>query len=733
MNITDECDHNNTLADNIKNITNEIPVTTIQPVVNCNEAPTTESTQEILNLDVKVVEKIQLDNEIINDKDKAVLNKNKNDITVNKSKGHYKNNLLRRRRSHRIRAPIIVNYETIHSPINNNDNPNPVLLPLQNSPSEIRDSGVANFVIETIHEPITDDNVNNNRPHVKLESYLNNNKYTPKDPVHHHTKRVEDDERDHNENHHTESVEGDTRENSSEEYTNNSPPIHTQNNQRKNPSDKLLNYNHNHNNENSDYTQNHNNHSSAIHSKANENVDRSSESEESYPENSNNDEFSSHLQKIREDDSGSTENTSESDEEIRKDRYTDNSQSNEDITLSTNNDSNNSDEVENYNNHNDENNRSNYTLKDNSNINEDNTDYTSHNPVQQNLGNLIITTQSTPLQDVDLADFSYERIRVKENGEVEAVDDTIDSSENNNTKESKQKDATESNEDDVSSKYLLNPATNPVLNLNEQLGKQVKVNAEEIRPVVEINDEESSEEIIDNANLNLNENSLFPSKSSGINSHKQHEQGNVKQEFERIPLNYKHDNNDKEKEKSNDDDKITPIAPEEVIYDDKLNIKFGDVSIKLPDIHLPENVLNFDEDDEKPYVHKENIENNVNSSEDNESKEEYNDQGNDDNDYHSGGYYDESSKENNDDESDEEDEDLYEKFVRERFGKRGSFKSRYRPEKTFERLEAVPLNPKLQDTLKKILNKTKTTSIQAEKSNDPKAGYMWTLEYGQQL
>lgn len=315
----------------------------------------------------------------------------------------------------------------------------------------------------------------------------------------------------------------------------------------------------------------------------------------------------------------------------------------------------------------------------------------------------------------------------------------------------------------------------------ENLPIILKLNEGEIKPVVEVTEENSSEErdevrvYLNSPHLPLNEDSLQSSlknnndgqvidNNSEIQSKHEETAGNVKQEFERIPLNYKHDQENNKENKGSD--QITPnkvestddesvkegsLPEKEEKYDENLNIKFDDISITLPDIQLPDDILayNYEEPSDnikrnkKPYYHPDDHEK--------ERSKDKNNSDDDEEEYYNSydpNYYDRRSnkdKHRQNDEDDEEDDqeaekdeddvedsvDLYEKFVRERFGKRGSFGNR--PSRRSENLREAPVDPALYSTINKILNKTKHTTQEAEKSGDPNAGFMWTLEYGQQL
>ncbi|XP_013139470.1 PREDICTED: suppressor of Mek1-like [Papilio polytes] len=153
--------------------------------------------------------------------------------------------------------------------------------------------------------------------------------------------------------------------------------------------------------------------------------------------------------------------------------------------------------------------------------------------------------------------------------------------------------------------------------------KQTRINDDEVKPVVELNNGsiESSEEISDeDVNLYLKNNSKLVSltpvknvdtkKKDASAQSDNSEKVDVKQQFERIPLDYNHANEEiknnssnttasqikptaissEEKDKEGTLDTLTPLNP---TYDDELNVKFHNVPIKLPEIKLPEDILSY--------------------------------------------------------------------------------------------------------------------------------------------
>ncbi|XP_022826175.1 dentin sialophosphoprotein-like [Spodoptera litura] len=394
-----------------------------------------------------------------------------------------------------------------------------------------------------------------------------------------------------------------------------------------------------------------------------------------------------------------------------------------------------------------------------------------------------------PLRDIDLSDFSYERIQVDGSGKVQPQKDTFEPANPKTAVEILPLTTATPNFESKGHRSL-NSITDytaiakPKINKNDN--KLIQIDDVEVKPVVEINPENDNDSSEESKKSNVSEEVESLESILGVKependdsqSDKLIEQkaqdGDVKQEFERIPLNYNHAQKNEKKEhpvsESPKEDPEIPqkegtldaFAPEDVKYDEHLNIKFDDLAIKLPEIKLPDDILSYSrqnspysDDDYKKQTkadvpsYKPSYYYNQNDKEETRERKDKNDHRNsddesDDDDDHAPdtgyyGYYDNSKRKQNyknknaDEEEEasdegEENEDLYEKFVRERFGKRGTF------EKRSEKLQqAAPLNPDLYKTIKQILKKTADIDEQAKKSGDPNAGYMWTLEYGEKL
>ncbi|CAB3250571.1 unnamed protein product [Arctia plantaginis] len=384
--------------------------------------------------------------------------------------------------------------------------------------------------------------------------------------------------------------------------------------------------------------------------------------------------------------------------------------------------------------------------------------------LKSDVPNPVHNKPALPIQDIDLGDFSYEKININQDGNVVAVED---SSKENNANSAIQK--ISPNIDTKTPNTFQLVKNNLLANYSDKL---VKINDGEIKPVVEINSEDnddSSEKIekssfnnFDSLEADLNNKDGGSSKI--LNAHKEIEGGDVKQQFERIPLNYNHnqkvktddDTNAPKDEYSsssqdlpNEEDAVLKsegtidvFAPNDEKYDENLNLKFSDLHIKLPEIVLPDDILSFtkshspfkDEnngDKNERYHYPRYTERRSKSKKKQDDDSENEEEDGPISDYY--GYYNDKGKKQDyrkkadEEEQSDEEEDLYEKFVRERFGKRGTF------EKRSEKLVEPPLNPDLRKTIQKILKKTASLDEPVKGSGDPNAKYMWTLEYGETL
>ncbi|CAH0723829.1 unnamed protein product, partial [Brenthis ino] len=371
----------------------------------------------------------------------------------------------------------------------------------------------------------------------------------------------------------------------------------------------------------------------------------------------------------------------------------------------------------------------------------------SNLPTQNTLNN------SKVIKDVDLGDFSYEnnhrnsdeglasknnsqkQFGIDSNVKVTPIEETISTMANSNEQ------------------YSVEESNDSIEN-----EKQVNINDGEIRPVVELTKEEDSiEESEENNNEQIKAN-LNDGYDAKVNSEKifelepvirEQDEVNVKQQFERIPLNYNHSAIkssplDSTEDSNNNDtegtlDSLSPIINNK--FDDNLNIKFTDLTIKLPEINLPEDILSYareeseseknkDKENTKYYNYEDSYEDSKENSETPKKKEEEEEEI--DNFYSpyfslSKDKLQKSTAQDKYDEDNEEDyEDLYEKFVRERFGK-----SKGRSNK--QDLKRKPINSKLYETVQRVIKKTDNIEKEALESRNPDAGYSWTLEYGENL
>lgn len=671
-----------------------------------------------------------------------------------KTTGHPKNTLRRRKRSenldnlHGTKAPLIVNYETSHGLPRDVE----IWLPVRNTGNVIKHSALADFNIETLHD---------NEP-------LKKNIHGPS------TETIPENANDSNE-----SVDRENYRNDGAKSETNSEESNEQNNESSENSS-----------ENEQYQKNN---------------EKYSDSRENYRNENKNDETDRRSPiELENADLKSSEENGDSKEYYDKSKYTTPPYREKEST------ENSSEETDKPN--------AGYSSNDERPNSEElnSKKYKSQERHQYEPEYVAKTSPPTKIQDVDLGE--YDRIQVNEHGKIESAKDTR-----------------ENTAFDPAIDVILTTKPDKGINQNEKITSLSKdntgstsleshdhnepthINDGEVKPVVEINSDstESSDENSNEAlkakleNESLETLTGVNDESSSENSDKLQEDSNkslqsdVKQQFERIPMNYNHadktpskDSNVEHveaKEQTNDNDNeegtIDKVKPR---YDENLNIKFDDISIKLPEIKLPDDILSYayenppvykDEQREKPTYYqdssiykkdkKEQRENPTyykdssiydknkkdqvvkpeyyrNDKEENENPRFYNYSDEDEDEppaqikqkeddeesnYGRHGYYgynagekekeDYKQKQSN---NDGENEDLYEKFVRERFGKRGTF------EKRLEKLTDYKANnPHLYQKVQKILKKTKDVKSEAEKSGDPNAGYMWTLEYGEKL
>ncbi|XP_037303027.1 probable serine/threonine-protein kinase DDB_G0282963 [Manduca sexta] len=678
---------------------------TIEAQIECTNANVIENNTEIQNCahnDQEVDKncKSNTKNEIPNSDTilKYVYKKSDKVKDNNKSTGHEKNSLKRRKRSLASginnellnleqKAPLIVNYETSHG------NRHEQSSPIRNAEKNIKSSALADFNIETLH-------ANNKKTHPQRNSkHSSRGNYNPPPP------NVEEKRNRQENSIPRKSSEDNSSENSasseeSGEHIKNravyqNPPTNRENN-----------------NENSDESQE---------SKENrENFNKahysdnavSAESKESAEQIDSKEKTSKYSKSLEQ-----SEESNERDIKPRdKQQYSNDDHKSEEY----------------------KNNPQTFVENSNESSEEEKTRKSSSpdeykNALKEN------KNSEQAIQDVGLEDFSYERIQVNAKGEVEPAKDTHQNISSEpivlQTTTKPTADLKTYNEEKTAS--IESDETSGSIE-KDQSSEPVNINDGEVKPVVEINRDADSIELSekntegssksDNENesletllgVNIPDNNHNDEESSKIIGNKP----DVKQEFERIPTDYKHDNKKQSEENesvkpsvienknsnsNNDEGTLDVFKSKDENFDENLKIKFADVTVKLPEIKLPDDVLDYaqsnndDTDDEPAYY----------------------------------GYYDDRNEKQaykkeddseEDEDEEEDDDDLYEKFVRERFGKRGSFQKR---SEKLQDINSKPHNPQLYATIKNILKKTEQVRKEAETSGDPKAGYAWTLEYGE--
>lgn len=280
------------------------------------------------------------------------------------------------------------------------------------------------------------------------------------------------------------------------------------------------------------------------------------------------------------------------------------------------------------------------------------------------------------------------------------------------------------------------------------------------KPVKYVSNENIKEENKRHYNEDLSDNYQRTTSKGGkhrkSNSNKKTRNPKVKS------LNYnqaaaKSDTSDKVTESEGTLDTLSPNTNE---FDENLKIKFGDVNIKLPEIKLPKDILSYSNEDQvskdkiksKHYTYaplepKQKSQGNTESinpydptdaAKYSEQQKPKGDKPADEYDFfasyinkpHEGSHSDDAHN------GDIEDgEDLYERFVRERFGRKDSFKERSEKLKEKKDSENKPItkNKELFDNIQKAIKRAEEVQKEAQKSKDPKANYLWTLEYGEKL
>nr|XP_053605953.1 putative uncharacterized protein DDB_G0289963 [Plodia interpunctella] len=414
-----------------------------------------------------------------------------------------------------------------------------------------------------------------------------------------------------------------------------------------------------------------------------------------------------------------------------------------------------------------------YNLPYNTESSNENKDSNEYNKNESN------NQTASKIQNVDLGDFSYERIELNDKGQVVPARDSYEEPLTPRSKNGHN----ESNEKLSSSKE--DSSGHSGTESNEDKGL-VRINDGEIKPVVEINGDNNSGEFISkepiNSNLKIKDESLEEfldvkdlyknDQNEKLKIETKENKEDIKQQVERIPLNYEHDKSKGQDEHqsltteknlnlktkveiSEGTIESIPTDTDNSKYDENLKFKFDDVTVSLPEIKLPDDILTYayeepqyqrqkkqknkkHENDSKFYrygsLNRDEKDDKNRRPHDDTDDDAHSNHDDDDDDTYYGRYRERDNYKNkNDDVDAEEDEedhaDLYEKFVRERFGKRGTFTQRSENLKN-SRLVA---DPHLYKRIKNVLKKTHEIEKQAQKSGDPNAGYMWTLEYGQKL
>ncbi|XP_050349530.1 uncharacterized protein DDB_G0283697-like [Nymphalis io] len=320
-------------------------------------------------------------------------------------------------------------------------------------------------------------------------------------------------------------------------------------------------------------------------------------------------------------------------------------------------------------------------------------DYVSDSPLKENLSS----------REDDLVDFSHESIEV--NDQVRKAKDFNKHNHNEHIIANTQ------NKPSKSKEHLTPTDENKSNQLNDNFNdyeKQVKINDGEVKPVIELNNEDSDEESDENPKDTINAN-LRDNVEKKINSdisleieNPKEDKINLKQQFERIPLDYNHalkKTNTSQNEQDGSDGTLDTLSPKNVDFDENLNIKFSDVTVKLPEIKLPDDILSYAKEEPAYDNNKE------------KDKKNY--------------FYYDDSDEQTEEESDKANNDNDKKNNRDDFYKQRS-----------EKLQELPPkqnNPKLFEKIQNVLKKANNIQKEAEKSGDPKAGYLWTLEYGENL
>ncbi|CAH3921033.1 unnamed protein product [Pieris brassicae] len=680
-----------------------------------------ENTTESINKTV-IKSNTQLDNDNIkiwevNVKPSKIENSNK--VVSKKSTGHYKNS-LRKRRS----TPLIYDYVTHHSPKSNGKMENEDV---------VLNSSLADFLIKTSHDRLTPSDsieINQDKQSEEQNHYENNNfKKTSYKPQNKKSQEIDES----SESSSVSREGGDSREISNHEHNNNDDSRENKyNGDERDEISNLEDYNSREVNRGLFNKDKSYLNASEINSREIENIRKTD------------------ITRKVEDDPRSESNSSESDEEkssnskentLSEDRATikfkqpikshnseeDTSGSNESIDLkipiiplvatnSYRNDNKNNGEAR----LNSESNESEEKTDQVRKVNKFNDEIKQSEEIDKEEENNLLDVNNSKSQNYDLT-----TSKIK-NNDPNLNTNVSDESNDDNSKEA------------FISKSIV-PKVGVVLEtldaLNHSLDKNNSklrnIHDDEVKPVKELNEEstesnEESDELLLFENLKDRENRKYKDNKKDL-----------KLDVERIPLDYKYIqavpnknvNSTKTYSPQLDTKEQTSPKPQDDEIDENLNIKFSDISIKLPEIKLPDDVLFYNYNKPAYPKQKTSISHNDESGEDELETEKTPYEHDDDNytytDTFNKNYKTNDKQSSGEKDDSDEDEDLYEKFVRERFGNRRL--------KEAKNSKYIKPNKELFNTIQNVLKKTEKIQQEAEKSGDPNAGYAWTLEYGENL
>lgn len=221
---------------------------------------------------------------------------------------------------------------------------------------------------------------------------------------------------------------------------------------------------------------------------------------------------------------------------------------------------------------------------------------------------------------------------------------------------------------------------------------------------------------------NYNENLTDSKELNGDNGSRT--SGNLKEQFEHIPLDYKHD--DVEEKQKKEDEELEK-------YKFQFNIDLGDTTVELDNITLPESVFGFYKSEFTDKHRKDNEENaKLLSEEDSDDDEEADVEEEEDVEKSK------SSEKNKQEEDDVsispfrflgDDEDFVPPYAD--FDARPKEIKDYSKEDDPEYLHDYIGDENLRGAVAALLEKSKKTEKEAGSEDDPKYSYSWTLEYGQ--